>query len=88
MRGGVFADDEVASPVAVVVAHGDHVASAAGALLGVDVGQVRVPGDLDVTAEERVQLILVGGEQDSVDGRAAGSEPRGKGLPDPSDAGW
>ena len=64
---GVARTTRCDTPVAVGVAHGDGPAAAAGAALGVEPGQGRVPGDVDVPVEQRSDLQLVVGVEDDVD---------------------
>ncbi len=59
----VFARDDVAAPPEIGVAHRDRVCAAIGQLEGVRVGEVRVPGRVELFAHERADLVGVGVEE-------------------------
>ncbi len=81
----VVAGDDVAAPPEVGVAHRDRVCATIGQLEGVRVGEVRVPGRVEIAAHERADLVGVGVEEAHLERQALLGEPVAERLPDLAD---
>ena len=80
------AHDDDRPEVGVDVAHPEDLRLAAELRLGDDVGGVRVPGDVDLAVQQRVDEALVVGVEDVVGRRAGAGEVLAEALPDRDDA--